>query len=111
MIGNIVNNAILYTQTGGKVRVSARQREDRVILTIADNGPGIAAAERSRVFDRFYRILNEDTARITGSGLGLSIVKAIADRHGAHISIKDGLDRKGASFEIILIIFRETDQV
>jgi two-component system OmpR family sensor kinase len=58
MIGNIVNNAILYTQTGGKVRVSARQREDRVILTIADNGPGIAAAERSRVLDRFYRILN-----------------------------------------------------
>lgn len=102
MIGNLIGNAVLYTQENGKVRVSARREDGRAFVLIADNGPGIPSEERSRVFDRFYRILDSRSSNITGSGLGLSIVKAIADRHKATIRITDGLDGQGTGFEISL---------
>lgn len=95
MIGNLVKNAIAHTPEGGRVLLSLSRGENQIYLRVSDNGLGIPPEERSRIFDRFYRASDNQT---TGSGLGLSIVKAIADAHGAEISVDDGLDGNGVSF-------------
>jgi two-component system, OmpR family, sensor kinase len=84
MIRNLLDNAVRYTPEHGMVRISLSAEGDTGMLTIEDTGPGINEQNRSRVFDRFYRI--PGTAP-SGSGLGLAIVKAIADRHGASVDL------------------------
>jgi two-component system OmpR family sensor kinase/two-component system sensor histidine kinase QseC len=84
LVRNLVDNAVRYTPEGGRVRV--RTRSGPALLEVADSGPGIAAAERERSFDRFYRRVGSAQG---GSGLGLAIVKAIADRHGAEVRLGD----------------------
>lgn len=81
---NLLENAIRYTPLGGSIQVSVRREADLAILIVADSGPGIAEDERERVFDRFYRTLGSS---VQGSGLGLSIVKQVADSHGALVSL------------------------
>jgi two-component system, OmpR family, sensor histidine kinase TctE len=92
LIANLVHNAIIYTQVGGRVTVSASQHQTRAVLQVLDNGPGIPAAERARVLERFYRIAG---SKQEGSGLGLAIVKEICDRHGIEIALADAPDGDG----------------
>jgi signal transduction histidine kinase len=87
LLNNLVDNALRHTPRGGKVDVSAALRGHRPCLSVADTGPGIPAAERERVFDRFYR--SADAPPSTGSGLGLAIVRAVAQRHGAAVTLED----------------------
>lgn len=84
LVKNLVDNAIRYTPEGGRVDLSVCMDNGAARLQIQDSGPGIAPEERARVFDPFYRSLGTDEA---GSGLGLSIVQAIADRTGAQIRL------------------------
>jgi len=84
LIANLVENAIRYTPSPGRVDIAVTADRGRPLLTVADSGPGIPEDERRRVFDRFYRRAEADE---TGSGLGLAIVRAIADRHGAEIEL------------------------
>ena len=92
LVRNPVDNAVRYTPQGGSVRVRTRPgsrapgRGEPALLEVADSGPGIAPADRDRVFDRFYRRAGSPEG---GSGLGLAIVKAVADRHGARILLGD----------------------
>jgi signal transduction histidine kinase len=86
MVRNLIDNAVRYTPAGGQVRVACRFSAEAAVLEVTDTGPGIAAADRERAFDRFYR---RASAPDEGSGLGLAIVKAIADRHGARVSLED----------------------
>jgi two-component system OmpR family sensor kinase len=86
LLRNLVDNAIRYTPRKGQVSVSLQEEPGRVLLEVTDSGPGIPEQERQRVLDRFYRILGSDAA---GSGLGLSIVKRIADCHGASLTLAD----------------------
>jgi signal transduction histidine kinase len=81
---NLVDNAIRYTPAGGSVSVRVAASGDAALLTVEDSGPGIPQNERERVFDRFYR---REVNERTGSGLGLSIVKNIAEQHGARIEL------------------------
>ena len=83
---NLIDNAVRYTPPGGSVRVRCRTTDAETLLEVIDTGPGIAAADRVRVFDRFYR---RASANETGTGLGLAIVKAIAARHGARVVLDD----------------------
>jgi signal transduction histidine kinase len=83
LLRNLVDNAIRYTPAGGRVLVAIKGRT----LSVTDSGPGIPASERQRVFDRFHRLAGQDTE---GSGLGLSIVARIAERHGAQVRLADG---------------------
>jgi signal transduction histidine kinase len=83
---NLVDNAVRYTPSGGSVRVRCHAGAAGAELEVIDTGPGIAAADRARVFDRFYRRAN---ANETGTGLGLAIVKAIGARHGARVDLDD----------------------
>jgi two-component system OmpR family sensor kinase len=82
MLSNLVDNALRYTQCGGQVDVSAGLEQGRPFLRVADNGPGVPEAERQRLFDRFYR---PDGNTVWGCGLGMSIVKSVADGHGASV--------------------------
>ncbi|MGZ8320814.1 MAG: ATP-binding protein, partial [Telluria sp.] len=82
LMRNLVDNAIKYTPAGGKVDVEVRAGAGGALLVVEDSGPGIAPEERERVFDRFYRIAGSEAG---GSGIGMAIVKAIADRHGAKL--------------------------
>lgn len=91
MITNLVENAIRYTPVGGKVDVSL-DAGPPVILSVKDNGPGIPANERERVFERFYRVLG---TKVNGSGLGLAIVSEIAQAHKATVELTEGADGCG----------------
>jgi two-component system OmpR family sensor kinase len=84
VLKNLVDNAIRYTPDGGRVDLSVTTESGRAILKIQDSGPGIQVAERQRVFEPFYRTLGNNQV---GSGLGLSIVKAVTDRIGAEIQL------------------------
>ena len=82
LVRNLVDNAVRYTPPGGTVQVRSHTVAQDAVLEVTDNGPGIAAADRERVFDRFYRRAAEQE---NGTGLGLAIVKAIAGRHAARV--------------------------
>jgi len=86
LLNNLIDNALRYTPSGGHVTVRVRQAGARGVLEVEDSGPGIAPAERSRVFDRFYRVLGTQS---DGSGLGLAIVREIAQKHHAEIGVHD----------------------
>jgi len=86
-LGNLLDNAIKYTPEGGLIQVQVEHSKDGVRATVSDNGPGIPAADRERVLQRFVRL---DQARSSsGNGLGLSLVNAIAGLHGAKLSFSD----------------------
>lgn len=86
MLGNLVDNALRYTPPGGRVDLSLALEDDWAVLTVRDNGPGIPAEERERVFERFHRLAGGD---IPGSGLGLAIVREVATQHHAHVVLDD----------------------
>ena len=87
MIANLLENAIRHTPPQSRISLTLRQADNGIVATAADSGPGIPAAERERVFERFYRL---DSSRTTaGNGLGLALVAAVADLHGIGISRAD----------------------
>ncbi len=88
MFSNLVENALHHTPAGTSVRLALRKTATGFEAEVTDNGPGVPEAERDKVFDRFYRL---DRSRTTaGSGLGLALVKAIANLHGLSLRLDDG---------------------
>jgi two-component system sensor histidine kinase QseC len=85
LIRNLVENAILYSPEGSQVEVAVEQGADRLELSVSDSGPGIAAEDLALVFNRFYRGTSQ--SGVVGSGLGLSIVRRIAEIHGAEVRL------------------------
>ncbi len=81
---NLVDNALRYTPRGGRVQIRLGRDQDRICFSVEDSGPGIEAAARERVFERFHRELGNIEP---GSGLGLAIVRQVAELHGAHIEL------------------------
>ena len=94
---NLIDNAVRYGKAGGRITVSVASEETGMVLAVEDDGPGIPAAQRERVLERFYRL--PGTTPI-GSGLGLAIVNEIAQRHGATLRLRDGHDGHGLRVEI-----------
>ena len=92
LLANLVDNAIQHGRPGGIVTVRCGHAAGRPLLQVEDDGPGIPAAERARVFNRFVRLGGSAAG---GSGLGLAIVKEIAERHGAHVALDEGTDGHG----------------
>jgi two-component system, OmpR family, sensor kinase len=97
LIANLVDNALRYAPAGSAVTVSVLTFEERVELAVVDAGPGIPPGERERVFERFHRVAGDPTA---GSGLGLSIAKAIAERHRGEIRLQDAAPGLAARVEL-----------
>ncbi|MGC9962781.1 MAG: ATP-binding protein [Acidimicrobiales bacterium] len=86
----LLSNAIKFTPEGGWVKVTAAASEDHWFITVADTGIGVPLDEREALFERFYRASNARAARIPGSGLGLSVARAIARLHRGEISFGNG---------------------
>lgn len=102
LLRNLVDNALRYTPAPGSVAVSCGVEAGRSYLRVADTGPGIAEEMRERVFERFVRLVQvESAAQLPGSGLGLSIVRRIAERHGAQIVLGTGLQGRGLAVTVI----------
>ena len=92
LLRNLIDNGVRYTKPGGFVQVEVKQGRDETELTVTDNGPGIQANDRLRVFDRFYR---GHSHQVQGCGLGLSIVRRIANLHAAHVELDDPGNARG----------------
>jgi signal transduction histidine kinase len=103
-LDNLVENAIKYTPSGGQVTVSAGCRYQEVIVSVADNGPGISEQDLPRVFEKFFRA--RDHQDHTGTGLGLAIVRSIVERHGGRVWAESQADR-GSIFSIALPLVGE----
>jgi len=87
LLANLLNNAIQYTPPGGEITVELHRQGQQLRLAVRDNGPGIAAEERDKVFQRFYRVNNQPGGK--GCGLGLAIVQEIARRHHTRVELSD----------------------
>lgn len=107
---NLVANAVRHTPVGGRVTVVVARVADGVSIAVADTGPGISPEHLPRIFDRFYKVDESRTGTATpsGSGLGLSIVRAIVTRHGGSVTVGN-LEEGGARFEIVLPIGERRD--
>lgn len=92
VLTNLIENALRYTPAGSPIEIGVQAIGDRMIIGIADRGPGIPAADRERVFDKFYRVMETQTARIIGSGLGLAVSRGLVEAHGGRIWVEN---RKG----------------
>lgn len=99
-IENLFANALRHTPSGGVIELSARADGDSIVLSVTDSGAGIAAEHAPYVFDRFYKADAARTKSSEGSGLGLSITKAIVQRHGGTISVASRPGR--TAFTIVL---------
>lgn len=97
LLRNLLDNAVRYTPAGGEVEVSVERTSGGVSLAVVDSGPGIPEAERGKVFERFHRVLGSGE---DGSGLGLSIVRRIAELHRAGVFLDTGPDGRGLRVEV-----------
>lgn len=101
VLTNLVNNAVKYNREGGSVSVNAQNRGEFIELKVADSGVGISEENLPLIFDKFYRIRNEYTRKVVGSGMGLPLVKAIIEAHLGTITVESKPD-KGTTFTVLL---------
>ena len=99
LIYNLVDNAIRYNKEQGKVTISLHSTNNKYLITVSDNGIGIAPQEQSRIFERFYRVDKSHSRQTGGTGLGLSIVKRVVLYHHGKIRISSKLN-EGTVFTI-----------
>jgi len=99
---NLLDNAIKYAKDGGRVDVSVERSGAAVLVRIVDRGPGIDPEDQVRIFERFVRGKNAGLSRARGSGIGLALVKHIAEAHGGSVSVKSPVteDGRGSSFDL-----------
>jgi two-component system phosphate regulon sensor histidine kinase PhoR len=105
---NLLDNAVKYSGEHGEIRLIARRRDEEIVLSVSDDGVGIAEDELPRIFERFYRV---DKARshdsVRGTGLGLAIVKHIAQLHGGHVEAESELE-KGTTICVVLPVVTQS---
>ncbi|MCW3104807.1 MAG: hypothetical protein JWO09_3247 [Bacteroidetes bacterium] len=99
IIINLFENAIKYSPADSTITLSLKKQDNAVILAVKDEGQGISEEDKKKIFEKFYRAGNEDTRRTKGTGLGLYIVKHIAEQHNGSVSVKNNAP-KGSIFEV-----------
>jgi two-component system phosphate regulon sensor histidine kinase PhoR len=104
---NLVDNAIKHAAEGGKVVASVSRAPGSVILAVRDFGPGIARQDQPHVFDRFYRSQSTRERNVRGSGIGLALVKHIAEAHGGRVTVQSPVsdtpnDTQGSIFKVFI---------
>lgn len=102
-LNNLVENAIKYTESGGRVVAGFEIQDEDVLIFVRDNGIGIAPVDQSRLFEKFFRVARRGVMQPRGTGLGLAIVKSIAERHGGRVWVDSQLG-KGSTFYLLLPI-------
>lgn len=101
LISNLIDNAIKYNKDNGKVTVEVYKESNNCIIKVKDTGIGISHQDQDRVFERFYRADKSRSKKIGGTGIGLSIVKHIVEKHQGQVNLKSKLDL-GTEVEIVL---------
>jgi heavy metal sensor kinase len=109
-IANILDNAIKYSRLGATIDVRARIQGREAVVDIADEGPGVAAEHRERIFDRFFRLDEARSRDEGGTGLGLAIAKWAVEANGGHVSVESG-PKGGSVFHIALPLDTPTPTV
>jgi signal transduction histidine kinase len=104
---NLIENAVSYSGESRRVRITAGADNGDVVVSVTDFGIGISAADQRRIFDRFYRADDPRVTTVRGTGIGLSIVKNIAEGHGGSIAVESRLD-VGSTF--IIRLPRESEE-
>jgi len=104
VLQNLLDNAVQYTPSGGKIEVLARTQGREVQFTVNDTGIGIPKAEQARIFERFYRVDTARSREVGGTGLGLSIAKHIVEAHAGRIWVESELGQ-GSSFHFTVPVF------
>jgi signal transduction histidine kinase len=100
VVTNLIENAVKYSPPCEEVKVSLKQKGDQIYFIVADLGIGINDQEKSRIFEKFYRVGSEETRKTKGTGLGLFIVKQVLDKHQALIKVRNN-NPSGTIFEVI----------
>jgi signal transduction histidine kinase len=101
LVRNLLDNAIRYTRSTGRVVASVTADNGAVVLRVADTGAGIPSKELTRVFERFYRVDRARSRETGGTGLGLAIVRHVAENHGGTVTVESELGM-GSTFEVRL---------
>ena len=101
VVVNLLDNAVKYSNGNRNIEVIVRGERDKVRISVRDHGIGIAAAERKKIFEKFYRVGSGLVHDVKGSGLGLSIVEHVAKAHGGHVEV-DSEVGEGSTFTIVL---------
>lgn len=104
---NLVENAVKYGPEGGQVQLSAGLEGETAIITVADQGPGIPQELRERVFEPFFRVDSARSRQLGGTGLGLALVRAIAELHGGSVSVEE-VPTGGTSFFLKIPVVTST---
>lgn len=104
VVANLITNAIRYSAATGTIAVTLRIDDGRAVVSVSDEGIGIADADKARVFDRFFRVNSPDVAAVRGSGLGLNVAQEILASHGSTLSLESELGVGSTfSFELTLV--------
>jgi signal transduction histidine kinase len=98
---NILGNAVKHAPNGSTITIRGWEQEDKIHMSVRDQGPGFAPEEADRLFEKYYRSVAERHRKVPGIGLGLYIVKTVAERHGGSVCARSKLG-KGAEFEMIV---------
>jgi signal transduction histidine kinase len=103
-VANFVNNAIKYAPNSGEVLLSAKVSGKQIMISVQDHGPGISEKDQLRLFEKFFRIEQYRKEQVKGTGLGLALVRSIADRHNGQAWCESQLGQ-GSSFYLTLPIY------
>ncbi len=110
VIINLLSNAFKYTANGGQIVVAIREKrkneKEYLGISVSDTGTGIPEQEIEHIFDRFYQASNADAEDVTGTGIGLSLIKELVELHKGTVHVKSAMD-KGSTFEVLLPLGRE----
>ncbi len=109
-IANLIDNALKYTDSGGKVVLRAKQAGGKQLIEVEDNGLGVAPTDTAKLFEKFFRARRRETLGAHGTGLGLSIVKSIVEQHGGTVSVDSRLG-EGSTFRLELPMEPERSKV
>lgn len=107
VLGNLLDNALRHTTSGGRVDVRATTDHGDLTITVTDNGDGIRAEHLPHVFERFYRVDAARDREHGGAGIGLAIAKALVEAHGGRIAVSSGGPGTGATFTMTLPVHRD----
>jgi hypothetical protein len=109
VLDNLINNALKFTPAGGSIRVGVQSNAKHVILQVKDTGIGIAPDQQKRIFDRFYQVNGSSKRRYGGVGLGLALVKEIAEAHGGAVTV-ESQENEGSTFTVTLPVLEDSDR-
>jgi len=102
-MSNLLDNAVKYTTRDPDIFVSTSNKAEFLVVTVKDNGIGIARNDQKRIFEKFYRVPTGNVHAVKGFGLGLSYVKMVAEAHSGYVEVESEL-YKGSAFKVYLPI-------